>query len=265
VTIRDYTNYSIEDLLAQAKERDIDAMHELGNRYLTGKGVRKNQPKAFRTYEEAAECPDSIWYGAIHEAVGDCHFYGIGTHEDEKAAFRSYQAGAASHYPKSVFSVGLCYLHGYGTRQDLIKAVDQFESAAKSHLPDAEYELGAILLTTGPLYNKQRGEELITRAALQGHAAAQESKARLLTDGLIGNTKDEATMDLYCQAYAWLILASATNPRYSKYRDIFLGQKQDFILRGQKIAREIELKIRSKQHRLPSPSPADLLGLNLED
>lgn len=265
MTIRDYTNYHQDDLQALAKGGDIAAMYEIGNRHLTGKGVRKNQPKAFRIYTDAALCPDSIWYGEVHEAVGDCHFYGIGTHEDEQAAFRSYLKGASVYYPKSEFSVGLCYLHGYGTRQDLIKAVEYFESAVKSDLPDAEYELGGILLTSGPLHNQQRGEALITKAAHQGHAGAQAAKARLLTENLIGNIRDETTRELYCQAYAWLILASATNPKYSKYRDIFLGQNQDFLLKGQKIAREIEATICRKKRRPPIPSPSDLLGLNLED
>lgn len=240
-------------------------MYELGNRYLIGKGVRKNQPKAFRIYSEAALCPDSVWYGAVHEAVGDCHFYGIGTHEDEQAAFQSYLRGSSVHYAKSVFSVGLCHLHGYGTRQDLIKAVEYFESAAKNDFPDAEFELGTILLTPGPLQNKRRGEELVTKAAHQGHAGAQELKARMLTENLAGSMRDATTRDIYCQAYAWLILASSTRPRYSKYRDIFLGSDQDFLLKGQQIAREIEAKICRKQRRPLIPSPADLLGLNLGD
>ena len=236
-------------------------MHELGNRYLTGKDVRKNQPKAFRLYLEAAKQPDSIWYGEVHEAIGDCHFYGIGTHEDEQAAFVSYLKGASVHYSRSIYSVGACYLHGFGTRQDLVKAIEYFESATKSGLSDAEYELGCILLTNGPLYNQQKGEDLIMRAALHGHAAAQASKARLITENITGNVRDEASRELYCRAYAWLILASASNSKYSKYRDIFLNQDQRFLLKGQQIACELESKIRRKQFNQTMPTPAELLGL----
>lgn len=262
----DLTEISLRDLREYVDSGDIEAIYELGNRYLVGKEVRKNQPRAFRLYLEAAGKNSSPWgYGFIHEAIGDCYYYGLGTHEDEVAAFRSYQKGDELFYPKSTYSVALCYMHGLGVRQDLAVAINYLESAARSSLPQAEFKLGDLLLEEGRFHDDKRGEELITRAAYQGYAPAQERKARYITKCIIGKANVPNKDDVYCQAYAWLNLASAGNASYASYRDIFIERGQDFLLRGQRLSREIELKIKCRQVIRPLPSPADLLGLVSED
>jgi len=262
----DLTKISLTDLREYVDTGDVEAIYELGNRYLTGKDVRKNQPKAFRLYLEAAEKNSSPWgYGFIHEAIGDCHYYGLGTHEDEVAAFRSYKKGNELLYSKSTYSVAICYMHGLGVRQDLAVAINYLESAARSSLPQAEFKLGELLLEEGRFHDEKRGEELITRAAYQGYAPAQERKARYITKCIIGKAHVPNKDDIYCQAYAWLNLASAGSAEYARYRDTFLERGQDFLLRGQSLSREISLKIKCRQVNAPLPSPADMLGFLSED
>ncbi len=262
----DLTKISLTDLLEHVDTGDVEAIYELGNRYLVGKDVRKNQPKAFRLYVEAAEKNSSPWgFGFIHDAIGDCHYYGLGTHEDEVAAFRSYRKGDELHYPKSTYSVALCYMHGLGVRQDLAVAINYLESAARTNFPQAEFTLGDLLLEEGRFHDEKRGEELITKAAFQGYAPAQERMARHIVSCARRSAPVPNLDEIYCQAYAWLNLASAGNSEYAGYRDTFLKRGQDFLLRGQRLSREIALKIKCRQVSAPTPSPADMLGLNSED
>ena len=262
----DLKEISLRDLREYVDTGDIEAIYELGNRYLVGKDVRKNQPKAFRLYMEAAERNSSPWgHGFIYEAIGDCQYYGLGIHEDEIAAFKSYQKGSERGYAKSTYSVAICYMHGLGVRQDLTVAINYLEKAARSNLPQAEYTLGDLLLEEGRFHDDKRGEELITRAAYQGYAPAQERKARYITECATERDHVPNLEDIYCLAYAWLNLASAGSAEYARYRDTFLKRGQDFLLRGQRLSREIELKIKCRQIIRPLPSPADLLGLVSED
>jgi len=256
------SHLSLEALLGICKSGDAVADFELANRHLTGRGVQKSRPKAFSLYLKSSQDPHNHFFGFAHEALGDCHFYGIGTPVDERAAYKSYLKGANCAYPKSSFSAGVACLHGYGTTKDLLNAVKHFEDAAKHYHEDAEFQLGCILLEQGILHDRARGEEMITRAAFQGHAAAQERKARLISEGLIDESSSPSKLrEIRCSTYAWLNLASARAPRFAKYRDMIADDDQDWLLKGQALSREIESQIERKTLYEYPKSPAELLGI----
>ena len=261
----DMSHFDLKTLLEICECGNAVADFELANRYLVGRGVWKNRPKAFGLYLKASQDPDNHLFGFVHEALGDCHYYGLGTSVDEKAAFACYLKGAHCHYVKSIFSVGIAYLNGFGTRIDLLKAIEYLEKAALLNYDEAEYELGCILLNEGRFHDATKGEALITRAAFQGHAAAQERKARLISAMALAETSIDLSRELYCEAYAWLNLASAGTPRYAEYRDIFLGEDQAWLLRGQMISRQIEQKIRKKTRYDYPKTPSELTGLYTSD
>jgi len=255
------SHVGIETLLEICESGDAVADFELANRYLTGRGLRKNKPKAFGLYLKSSKDDHNHLFGFVHEALGDCYFYGLGTHVDHKAAFLSYLRGAHCAYSKSEFSVGVSFLHGYGTQTDIFMAVEYLEKATKASYDEAEFELGCLLLEEGPLQDKTRGEELITRAAYQGHAAAQVSKSKLISEKAHKTSSRQLADELFCEAYAWLNLAAATNQEFSPYRDVFQDKGQAWLIRGQTISREIGRRIKSIKIFDYPKSPSELLGI----
>jgi len=257
----DMSHFDLKTLLEICESGNAVADFELANRYLVGRGVRKNRPKAFGLYLKASQDPENHLFGFVHEALGDCHYYGLGTHVDERAAFLSYLTGAQCGYVKSIFSVGLAHVNGYGTPTDILKGIEYLECAAKLNYAEAEFELGCTLLEDGPLHDERKGEELITRAAYQGHAAAQVKKAKLISKKALPASSQAIAGELLCESYAWLNLASATNPIYGSLRDIFLDKDQAWLIRGQMMSREIGQRIvKRNQHGCPQ-TPSEMTGL----
>jgi TPR repeat protein len=139
-------------LMQQASGGDPTAQHELGLRYLLGRGFPADTPKAVYWLAKAAE----------HDL------------------------------PMAHYNLGILYMQGVGVAWNPFEAFNHFRAAATDDMPEAEYVMGImyaenfVVPRNWPLTYKY-----ISRAANQGLEEAKEIKKELLKRGLdTTDTKD---------------------------------------------------------------------------
>ena len=101
---QNYSKKSLEELLPLAEQSDAEAQYNLGVRYENGRGVRKNQQKAFWWWRVAAE------HG----------------------------------HPQAQYNLGLMYSNGEGVPEDYQEARKWYRLAAEQGDATAQYQLGII-------------------------------------------------------------------------------------------------------------------------
>lgn len=93
------------------------AQLELGNAYMLGRGVEKDEARAVELYREAAR------HGVYEARVnfGQCYERGIGVQQDAKEAVRWYRKARAHtiiNTEEASKLLGHCYMEGIGVRKD---------------------------------------------------------------------------------------------------------------------------------------------------
>ncbi|HBT76901.1 MAG TPA: hypothetical protein DEB39_08235 [Planctomycetaceae bacterium] len=127
----------LQRLQGEAERGSPEAKRKLGEMYLLGKGVVKNEDTAFQWFRDAAEAGDAFSFFQ----VGRCYEFGVGTRKNPRTAVQWYLRGAAQNEPMSFYRLGLCYEHGVGVEASAIKAVDAFQKAAALDHREAKRKL----------------------------------------------------------------------------------------------------------------------------
>lgn len=109
---------SARDFLAAADRNDNDGCYNLGVCYLYGYGVIRDEAKAFRYLERAAENGHAEALGKL----GVCYRDGIGCDPDPEAAIARFAEGAKGGDAFSEMQYGLALVSGRG-----VEAVDEAE------------------------------------------------------------------------------------------------------------------------------------------
>ena len=99
----------------------------MGNCYWFGRGVEKNDKKAFECYEEARKMGNS--QGWIE--VGDCYWNGRGVEKNYKKAFECYEEARKMGNSRGWITMGHCYWNGRGVEKNDKKAFEYYEEARK--------------------------------------------------------------------------------------------------------------------------------------
>jgi TPR repeat protein len=94
---------------------------------------------------------------------------GEGRPKNESAAHAWLLRSARAGYPKAQYAAAWCASVGFGTPKDEAEQRDWLIVAADNNELNAQYALGVILLDEG---DRQKGSELIEKAARQGNADA---------------------------------------------------------------------------------------------
>ncbi|CAB4426590.1 unnamed protein product [Rhizophagus irregularis] len=132
-------------------------------------GTVKNEVKAFKLYEEAAE------KGHINaiDQLGYCYQKGIGTEKNEVKAFKLYKEAAEKGHINAICKLGFYYLNGMGTEKSVIKAFEKYKEAAeKSHIC-AIYNVGVCYqIGIVTVKNEVKAFELYKDAAEKGQIDA---------------------------------------------------------------------------------------------
>ncbi|GBB92466.1 hypothetical protein RclHR1_02010003 [Rhizophagus clarus] len=105
-----------------AEKGHIASIYELGCCYQYGKGIEKNDIKAFELFKEAAE---KGYIKSINK-LGWCHYYGIGTEKNEVKAFELFKEAADKNNPDAIDNLGYCYEHGIGTEKNENEAFEWY-------------------------------------------------------------------------------------------------------------------------------------------
>ena len=118
---------------------DATAQNVLGNCYLNGDGVPKNEIKAFEWYQKAAEQGNAF----AQFNLGSCYYNGQGTPINYQLAVEWYKKAAEQDIAMAQNALGECYRDGEGVTRDYEAAVDMFDLAAEKDYYPAQYNLGA--------------------------------------------------------------------------------------------------------------------------
>jgi uncharacterized protein len=113
---------------------------QLGNDYLSGRGVSKDVKQAAYWYEKAAEAGDP----EAQEQLGFLYDTGTGVPVDPARAARWYQMAAASGLVSAKTNLGVAYLWGNGVPADAQLAAQLFREAAKKGDGSAATDLGDL-------------------------------------------------------------------------------------------------------------------------
>lgn len=101
------------------------AQNELGNCYLEGKGVDKNNEKALYWYRKAAE---HKYFDAINN-LGYMYDLGLGIKENNNKAIEFYEDAASKGSIRAMSNVAHMYKNGEGTPKNIVEAYKWFELA----------------------------------------------------------------------------------------------------------------------------------------
>jgi len=113
----------------------------MGNCFAFGRGVEKDEKKAFLCYEAAAEAGDP----SAKFTLGTWYFSGKGEiSRDTLKAFQLQLEAANEGHPAAMFNMGAMYMSGSveSVAKDLNQAREWFEKAAAANIVEAAINLG---------------------------------------------------------------------------------------------------------------------------
>ena len=143
---------------------DFEVWWDIGVKYQTGDGVKKDLKKAILWFEKAA----SRNYDNALVSLGDLYYKGEGVKQDYKKAFELYSRALRREIPSAQYRLGLCKYYGRGTKQIKKAAVEWFQKAALQVDPEASYMLGVC-------YEKGEGVKKDLKKAKEHYKQAAEA------------------------------------------------------------------------------------------
>jgi hypothetical protein len=155
-----------------AEQGNAQAQYRLGNVYLYGQGVPKDNDEALRWYRKAADQGNA----AAEYGVGYMYFHGLSAPQDYAEAARWCRKAADQGYVKAQSILGSDYYYGYGVERDDSQAVFWYRKAADQGYARAEYDLGYMYFYgRGFPQNKDEAKRWYRKAADHGDEYAQRA------------------------------------------------------------------------------------------
>ena len=166
----DKTKEEREQYESAAALGDPLAQCKLGEIYYEGRGVPRNQRRAFEWFEKAAR------QGLCHAQTQLAHMYsgGWGVSQDEAKAAGWYEKAASQENADYQYGLGRRFLFGEGVPADPTKALEWITKAAVRGHVQAHSQLGSIYsMGVGIEKDDAKAAEWYQKAADQGHEGAQ--------------------------------------------------------------------------------------------
>lgn len=129
------------NLRAFADRGDTDAQFELGLRFLTGEGLKKDEKEGVNWLAKAAEgghLRAQYVYGSLFED-------GVSVPKDPVEAASWFEKAASGGFPMAQHALAVAYELGQGVTKDPAKAASWFEKAAAQNYPPAMSALASKL------------------------------------------------------------------------------------------------------------------------
>jgi TPR repeat protein len=115
----------LNQLQAMARQGYVAQQLELGEAYLTGKGVPRSAADAAYWYEKAAHNGNA----EAQNLVGYMYQSGLGVPANSAQAVRWYQLSAASGCSDAMINLGVLHMMGIGVPKDATRASEYFQKA----------------------------------------------------------------------------------------------------------------------------------------
>ncbi|MCF7734476.1 MAG: hypothetical protein K9N23_22525 [Akkermansiaceae bacterium] len=133
-------------------------------------------PQKFEEYKAKAETGDA----AAQIALGDCYLDGTGVAKNETEAVEWFRKAAAQGDAIAQFKLGFCYSRGKGVKQDDAEAVKWLRMAAEQGHATAQYILGRCFYQgLGVARDEVEGYKWTLLAVKQGDTSAKQAMTLL--------------------------------------------------------------------------------------
>ena len=153
-----------------ANQGDVISMWWLGNSYLNGSGVERDEVEAVKWFRKAAE----KGYHRGQNSLAVRLERGEGVKKDITEAFKWYKKAAEQGFDRAQGNLGYCYEFGEGTTQNLEEAVKWYKKAAEQGYDIAQCNLGLCYYNgRGTTKNLAEAEKWLEKAAKNGNGLAK--------------------------------------------------------------------------------------------
>ena len=178
-----FNAYSLEFSKAKelAEQGDLKAICCLGECYLNGEGVEKNETEAIKLFRSAADKGDAYAIGRL----GFCYHNGKGVEKNISEAVKLFRSAAEKGDPKSMYNLGICYLYAQGVEENAIEGLKLIHTSADNGEPLAMLYLGYhYVYRRKDLNQKEEGVKYFKLAADKGNSDAMVRLGLCYRDGL---------------------------------------------------------------------------------
>ncbi len=140
-------------LQAEADAGNVLALHDLGKLYDSSSFGKPDAERSTKYYQKALtgflELEDFVesMKPYLQYRIGKMFAYGLGTEQDDAAAFSWFQKSALVGNKFAQHSIANCYRFGKGTEPDLSKAFRWYKAAAEKGMPYSAYALARMYET----------------------------------------------------------------------------------------------------------------------
>ncbi len=117
--------------------RSPSSTTDLGVQYSLGRGVPKDDKRAFYYFSQAAEKGDPL----AQNKLGYMYAVGKGTPRDDEKSFIFYHQAAEHGLASAQYNLGLLYLYGRGTPVNKVKAKEWIQKSATAGFEPARVAL----------------------------------------------------------------------------------------------------------------------------
>ena len=157
---------------AASDKGDVGGKFALGECYLFGKGVAKDEARGIELLRAASDAGDT----RAMDRLGDCYSHGIGVKQDFAEAFRLFSRAAEKGQLKSLGNLGVLYMTGRGVpAANPKKAAEYFQKGAEGGDESSMFNFAQCLdegLGVGK--NGLQAQALYRKAAEAGDARAAD-------------------------------------------------------------------------------------------
>ncbi len=129
----DLSNATVESLIQQAEQDNLQAQVELATRYFKGDGVNQDLQQAAKWYQKLAdkEVADA------QLTLGLMYIRGDGVQQDNKEAIKWLTRAAEQRIPTAQYLLGVAHEEGHGVDKNLVTALMWYEIAASVEFQNA--------------------------------------------------------------------------------------------------------------------------------
>jgi TPR repeat protein len=195
------------DLKLAIITNDGIAQNYLGYCYMNGKGINKNETKAFDWYLKSATVGciygQSSGNAVAQNNLGDCYQFGVGTDKNEIKAFEWYLKSAIAGCNNGKANLGFCYQYGIGTDKNEIKAFEWYSKAAENGIAIAQNNLGYCYhFGKGIDKDETKAFKWFLKSAVSGYTIGQCNLGYCYQYGIGADKNEKKAFEWYSKAVA---------------------------------------------------------------
>lgn len=157
----------IDAAFGMANDGFAQAQRQLGDMYLSGKGVEQDSQKAYEWYLKAAEQGDDKAQFRVAEMLSS----GEAGTKDLSKAVQWFLKSAEQGMVESQYALGVCYANGEGVEMNYTEAERWLLKAARQGDPRHQYQLAVLYLTHG---EREKAFGWLEESAKKGYEPAKK-------------------------------------------------------------------------------------------